>query len=215
MKLSHAIFISKANLKGSKKEKTILVFMILSIIAVSVLIGYTQLINNIMSQFENRLILKQIFIQPLTVYPDTTISGVTKDNVADILSMEHVVSGTPQPYDNYNYITFAKITDDNGCDISNSGEEYNLETLSNAITTYYVDEELSIKSIQGQQLKDAPVMSCIVPDRGMIIYDIYKDKYYTVDTAGLLGKTISINCDYNMLITQSQPQGGTWVIMKQ
>lgn len=46
------------------------------------------------------------------------------------------------------------------------------------------DDELSMVSISGQQLKDAPVMSCIVPDTGFYL-DLETDREIFIDTSYL------------------------------
>ena len=207
MKLSHTLFISKANLKGSKKEKTVLIMMILSIIAIVVLGGYLSLVNDIMSAHKNNLLVRQLYIFPPSALGEVRYKSLDEASIDEILSLDHVLSGEFQPYAGYQFPKIVSVKDEQGDDITNSSEEYDVEKLTKNLWEMMPDDELSMVSISGQQLKDAPVMSCIVPDTGFYL-DLETDREIFIDTSYLLGKTLGMSCDYQIHLYNKEPNGG-------
>lgn len=207
MKLQNTLFISKANLKGSKKEKAVLIMMILSIIAIVVLGGYLSLVNDIMSAHKNNLLVRQIYIFPPTALGEVRDKPLDEASIDEILSLNHVLSGEFQPYAGYQFPEIVSVKDEQGNDITNSSEEYDVEKLTKNLWEMMPDDELSMVSVSGQQLKDAPVMSCIVPDNGYYI-DMENDRDVFVDTSHLLGKTLGMSCDYQIHVYNKETNGG-------
>ena len=198
MKLKNCLTLSKFNLKGSKKKNSVLVMMVLTVVAITVLAGFLNVVNDIVLKSESRLSMRQILIFPTTVYPEITLKGVTKENINEVLDIEHVLSCESEPYSHETqFVDYLKITDENENEITNSKEIFNAEWLSENLYMQQVDADFSAKSFTGKQLKDAPAMSCIIPDR-LSIWDAETESSSIIEIPyeELIGKTLTVSCDY-------------------
>ena len=197
MKLKNCLTLSRFNLKGSKRKNTVLIMMVLSVIMVIVLAGFLIITTEIMEQHENKPVMHQVVIFPESRHSESSHKGVNEETLDEVLNIDHVLSCDIESYPDYQFIDITKIIDENGNDITNSSEEFQADILSNSIYEQEVDEEFYINSYIGQQLKDAPAMSCILPDIAYRL-DNSTRRYVEVETSGLLGKTLTVNCDYTI-----------------
>ncbi|MGN0456434.1 MAG: ABC transporter permease [Acutalibacteraceae bacterium] len=195
MKIHNSLFLSKANLNGSKKKNTIFIMMILSVIAVTVLSGFLNIVNDILQQNKDSLLLRQITVFPETKYPESSYKGVNEKNISEVLGIQHVRSCEPEPYESRQYVKFSKITDENGKDISNNDDTYNLYRMAEGGLRQEVDSEYSVISIKGKQLKNSAVMTCIVPDIGYV-WNGGTERFDEIGTEWLYGKTINLEYKY-------------------
>ena len=218
MRISNNLFLAKANLKGSKKKNTVMVMMILSVISVTLLVGFLNIVNAVCDQSKNAKICRQALIFPTSNFPSDNRVGVTDKNINEILSIDHVVSCEREelPYTAYESVEFTKIVDENGVDISNTTETTNLKKLTEGMEFQVYDEDFQIRVKEGKNLKDSPVMSCIVPDN-FTYYTFDDDGNYTgLDrgtTEGLIGKTLSVDLEYNINLFKKSGEGysNDWV----
>lgn len=81
----------------------------------------------------------------------------------EILSVDHIIDSEFKQFEEYQHITIEAIEDENGNDVTDSSE-FDINELNEGVHTVAVDKEFTTKAISGQQLEDAPVMSCLVPD---------------------------------------------------
>ncbi|MGN0456435.1 MAG: ABC transporter permease [Acutalibacteraceae bacterium] len=199
MKISKLLFVSRANLKGAKKKKTVLVMMILAVIAVTVLAGFLNIITYHYNTELSSIQFRQIEINPEVVYPSVSHKGVNEKTIDEVLSIDHVMSCEPMKYNEYQLFTYKEIKDDNGNNIAGEGSNIDLEELENVISGYKIDEELKVNSVVGQSLKDAPVMSCIIPDKGEV-WHFETNTVTDYDISFLFGKTLTVECPYKALV---------------
>ena len=191
MRFNINLFLAKANLNGSRRKKSVMVMMVLSVISVITLIGFLSIVNSKMEISKQRDIVRQIYIMPQSPFPQTTDIGITADNINDVLNIEHVVSCEKRPYANYQLINITKITNENGKDVTNSTNQLDTSFLNNGMNLQEIDKDFSAQMIEGESLKNAPVMSCILPHY-YLTWDSNEEHY----TDELLGKTISVDCSY-------------------
>ena len=218
MRINNNLFLAKANLKGSKKKNTVMVMMILSVISVTLLVGFLGIVSAVCEGNRNSKICRQAVIFPTSNFPSDDRVGVTDKNINEILSIDHVVSCEREelPYTAYEGVEFTKIIDENGVDISNTTETTNLKKLTEGMGSQAYDEDFQIRVKEGKNLKDSPVMSCIVPDN-FTYYTFDDDGNYTgLDrgtTEGLIGKTLSVDLEYNINLFKKSGEGysGDWV----
>ena len=199
MKLSNLIFISRANLKASKRKKSVLVMMIISVIAIIVLAGYLSKVNLSFTSKLNSSSFCQIEIAPEVVYPETSHKGVNDKNKVEILEVEHVLSCEPKNYPDYQFFEYLEIKDENGNDLLKSGSGIDEMSLEKGLSEFRIDDELAIKSAKGDNLQDSPTMSCIIPDKTYIV-DYETNKFNEFDTSWLNGKTITVKCNYHATV---------------
>ena len=192
MKLNNYLFLSKTNLKNLKRKSTVLIMMILAVVAITFLAGLLNVMKGVMNTYHNSLRCRQIMILPERIYPEVTHKGVNENTINEILNIEHVISCEKNPYQDRELPQIEKITDENGNDITNSSREFNAELLTDGFYNQYADTNFSQKSIKGEQLKDSPVMGCIIPD---FAYPYQQSK---VDASGLLGKTLTLRLNYQI-----------------
>ena len=218
MKISNNLFLAKANLKGSKKKNTVMIMMILSVISVILLVGFLGIVNAVCEDNKNSKMCRQAVIFPTSNLPSDNRVGVTDKNINEILSIDHVVSCEREelPYTAYESVEFTKIVDENGVDISNTTETTNLKKLTEGMGSQVYDEDFQIGVKEGKNLKDSPVMSCMVPDN-FTYYTFDDDGNYTgLDrgtTEGLIGKTLSVDLEYNINLFKESGEGysNDWV----
>ena len=218
MRINNNLFLAKANLKGSKKKNTVMVMMILSVISITLLVGFLGIVSAVCEGNRNSKICRQAVIFPTSNFPSDNRVGVTDKNINEILSIDHVVSCEREelPYTAYEGVEFTKIVDENGVDISNTTETTNLKKLTEGMGSQAYDEDFQIGVKEGKNLKDSPVMSCIVPDN-FTYYTFDDDGNYTgLDrgtTEGLIGKTLSVDLEYNINLFKKSGEGysGDWV----
>ncbi|MCQ4022896.1 MULTISPECIES: ABC transporter permease [unclassified Ruminococcus] len=199
MNISKLLFVSRANLKGAKRKKTVLVMMVLAVISVAVLANFLNLIAYNYNTKLNSIEFRQIEVDPEVVYPSHSYKGVNDKTIDEVLSIEHVVSCEPIRYNEYQSFDIIDIKDDNGNDVTVNGNEIDLEKIERVLGEYRVDEELTVNCAVGQSLKDSPVMSCIIPDKGML----FNQENFTMsdyDISYLYGKTLTVECLYNALV---------------
>lgn len=199
MKISKLLFVSKANLKGAKRKKTVLIMMILAVVAVTVLAGFLNIIIYNYNTDLSSSKLKKIQVNPEVVYPSGSHKGVNEKTIDEVLSIEHVESCEPMKYNEYQSFTYKEIKDDNGNNIAGEGSDIDFEELEKVISEYQIDEELEVNSVVGQSLKDAPVMSCIMPDKGEM-WHIETNTVTDYDISFLYGKTLTVECPYKALV---------------
>ena len=217
MRISNNLFLARANLKGSKRKNTVMVMMILSVVAVTLLVGFLSIVNTTCDEYKNMKICRQGYIMPESCYPndekEVTDQGITDKTIGDVLSLEHVVSCEKVVLPTtLQYLTVNKITDENGEDISNTTAETNLKKINESIGYQYHDDDLVDKVIKGKGLDETPVMSCILPNK--YTYEEYDDKAgeFTgykeeIDTESLLGKTLDVEYEYNIHAYKKQGDG--------
>ena len=213
MRISNNLFLAKANLKGSKKKNTVMVMMILSVISVTLLVGFLGVANNICECKTNYKYCRQVYVFPKSEYEEDGKVGVTEKTKNAILETEHVVSCEKVVLPTtLQYLTVNKITDENGEDISNTTAETNLKKINESIGYQYHDDDLVNKVIKGKGLDETPVMSCILPNK--YTYEEYDDKAgeFTgykeeIDTESLLGKTLDVEYEYNIHAYKKQGDG--------
>ena len=218
MRINNNLFLAKANLKGSKKKNTVMVMMILSVISVTLLVGFLGIVSAVCEDNRNSKMCRQAVIFPTSNFPSDNRVGVTDKNINEILSIDHVVSCEREelPYTAYESVEFTKIVDENGVDISNTTETTNLKKLTEGMESQAYDEDFQIGVKEGKNLKDSPVMSCIVPDN-FTYYTFDDDGNYTgLDrgtTEGLIGKTLSVDLEYNINLFKKSGEGysNDWV----
>ena len=213
MRINNNLFLAKANLKGSKKKNTGMVMMILSVISVTLLVGFLGVANNICEGKTNYKYCRQVYVFPKSEYEEDGKVGVTEKTKNAILETEHVVSCEKVVLPTtLQYLTVNKITDENGEDISNTTAETNLKKINESIGYQYHDDDLVNKVIKGKGLDETPVMSCILPNK--YTYEEYDDKAgeFTgykeeIDTESLLGKTLDVEYEYNIHVYKKQGDG--------
>ena len=213
MRINNNLFLAKANLKGSKKKNTVMVMMILSVISVTLLVGFLGVANNICEGKTNYKYCRQVYVFPKSEYEEDGKVGVTEKTINTILETEHVVSCEKVVLPTtLQYLTVNKITDENGEDISNTTAETNLKKINESIGYQYHDDDLVNKVIKGKGLDETPVMSCILPNK--YTYEEYDDKAgeftgYSeeIDTESLLGKTLDVEYEYNIHVYKKQGYG--------
>ena len=218
MRINNNLFLAKANLKGSKKKNTVMVMMILSVISITLLVGFLGIVSAVCEGNRNSKICRQAVIFPTSNFPSDNKVGVTDKNINEILSIDHVVSCEREelPYTAYEGVEFTKIIDENGVDISNTTETTNLKKLTEGMGSQAYDEDFQIGVKEGKNLKDSPVMSCIIPDN-FTYYTFDDDGNYTgLDrgtTEGLIGKTLSVDLEYNINLFKKSGEGysNDWV----
>ncbi|MEE1126280.1 MAG: ABC transporter permease [Acutalibacteraceae bacterium] len=205
MKISSNLLIAKANLNGSKKKNTIQFMMILSVVSIIVLVGFLNIVNTKINFYKDKDILKQIYIMPTSSI--SSLRGVTKNNINEILCIEHIVSCKKQPYANYQLISINEIFDENNKKITNTTEDLNIENYIFGFSMQEVDSNYSSEIIDGKSLDESPSMSCIVP------HYIVDEENNTIDTSKLLGKTLSIKNNYLIHLYSKDENGkytGEW-----
>ena len=190
MKLKYSIFLSKANLHGSKRKNTVTIMMILSVASLILLAGFIAILTDVLNVYNENIRCRQILVSPEIVYPESAGKGVNEKTKDEVLKIDHVVSCEKELYSNYQASFVQKIKDENGKDITESLGELTPEKIASGINTQFVDSEFSSKIIKGEQLRDAPVMSCIAPDYG---YPYRESKF---DASELLGKTLTVKVPY-------------------
>jgi cell division protein FtsX len=213
MRISNNLFLAKANLKGSKKKNTVMVMMILSVISVTLLVGFLGVANNICEGKTNYKCCRQVYVFPKSEYEEDGKVGVTEKTINTILETEHVVSCEKVVLPTtLQFININKITDENGEDISNTTAETNLKKINEAIGYQFHDDDLVDKVIKGRGLDKTPVMSCILPNK--YTYEEYDDKAgeFTgykeeIDTESLLGKTLDVEYEYSIHAYKKQGDG--------
>ena len=213
MRISNNLFLARANLKGSKKKNTVMVMMILSVISITLLVGFLGVANNICEGKSNYKYCRQVYVFPKSEYEEDGKVGVTEKTKNAILETEHVVSCEKVVLPTtLQYLTVNKITDENGEDISNTTAETNLKKINESIGYQYHDDDLVDKVIKGKGLDETPVMSCILPNK--YTYEEYDDKAgeFTgykeeIDTESLLGKTLDVEYEYSIHAYKKQGDG--------
>ena len=213
MRISNNLFLARANLKGSKKKNTVMVMMILSVISITLLVGFLGVANNICEGKSNYKYCRQVYVFPKSEYEEDGKVGVTEKTINTILETEHVVSCEKVVLPTtLQYLTVNKITDENGEDISNTTAETNLKKINESIGYQYHDDDLVNKVIKGKGLDETPVMSCILPNK--YTYEEYDDKAgeFTgykeeIDTESLLGKTLDVEYEYSIHAYKKQGDG--------
>ena len=205
MRISNNLFLARANLKGSKRKNTVMVMMILSVVAVTLLVGFLSIVNTTCDEYKNKKICRQGYIMPESCYPndekEVTKQGITDKTIGDVLSLEHVVSCERAALPTVpEMITITKITDENNKDVSNTTNETNLDKLTAGLGDQFYDSDYINKVIKGTGLDKAPEMSCILPHT-FTYEDIDEDLGKTVarekiSTESLIGKTITVDLEY-------------------
>ena len=200
MRISNNLFLARANLKGSKRKNTVMVMMILSVVAVTLLVGFLSIVNTTCDEYKNKKICRQGYIMPESCYPSGG-KGVTDKTMGDVLSLEHVVSCERAALPTVpEMITITKITDENNKDVSNTTSETNLDKLTAGLGDQFYDSDYINKVIKGTGLDKAPEMSCILPHT-FTYEDIDEDLGVTtarekISTESLIGKTITVDLEY-------------------
>ena len=203
MRINNNLFLAKANLKGSKKKNTVMVMMILSVISITLLLGFLGVANTVLEQNKNAKCYRQAVIFPKTEYEEVESVGVTNKNIKEILSIDHVISCEKRDLPPSESITVTKILDENNKNISNTTNETSLEKINEDMCSQIYDEDLVTRVIKGTNLDKSPVMSCILPDTFTYVeYDYKKDEFTgkkeRIATESLLGKTLSVDLEYNI-----------------
>ena len=203
MRINNNLFLAKANLKGSKKKNTVMVMMILSVIAITLLLGFLGVANTVLEQNKNAKCYRQAVIFPKTEYEEVESVGVTNKNIKEILSIDHVISCEKRDLPPSESITVTKILDENNKNISNTTNETSLKKINEDMCSQIYDEDLVTRVIKGTNLDKSPVMSCILPDTFTYVeYDYKKDEFTgkkeRIATESLLGKTLSVDLEYNI-----------------
>ena len=200
MRISNNLFLARANLKGSKRKNTVMVMMILSVVAVTLLVGFLSIVNTTCDEYKNKKICRQGYIMPESCYKNEA-KGVTDKTIGDVLSLEHVVSCERAALPTVpEMIAITKITDENNKDVSNTTSETNLDKLTASLGDQFYDSDYINKVIKGTGLDKAPEMSCILPHT-FTYEDIDEDLGKTVarekiSTESLIGKTITVDLEY-------------------
>ena len=203
MRINNNLFLAKANLKGSKKKNTVMVMMILSVISITLLLGFLGVANTVLEQNKNAKCYRQAVIFPKTEYEEVESVGVTNKNIKEILSIDHVISCEKRDLPPSESITVTKILDENNKNISNTTNETSLKKINEDMCSQIYDEDLVTRVIKGTNLDKSPVMSCILPDTFTYVeYDYKKDEFTgkkeRIATESLLGKTLSVDLEYNI-----------------
>ena len=203
MRINNNLFLAKANLKGSKRKDTVMVMMILSVISVTLLLGFLGVANTVLEQNKNAKCYRQAVIFPKTEYEEVESVGVTNKNIKEILSIDHVISCEKRDLPPSESITVTKILDENNKNISNTTNETSLKKINEDMCSQIYDEDLVTRVIKGTNLDKSPVMSCILPDTFTYVeYDYKKDEFTgkkeRIATESLLGKTLSVDLEYNI-----------------
>ena len=205
MKLINTFRLARLNLKGLKRKKLIIIMMSLSVVCITVLAGFLNLTNDILQQQKNKLLFRQVTVFP-ELAPPQTYKGVNEKTMDEILSVDHIIDSEFKQFEEYQHITIEAIEDENGNDVTDSSE-FDINELNEGVHTVAVDKEFTTKAISGQQLEDAPVMSCLVPDYAEKLI-VETRRYEKFDPGPLLGKTLTINCDYSLRLFQKSELGG-------
>ena len=203
MRIKNNLFLSKANLKGSKKKNTVMVMMILSVISITLLVGFLGVVNTVLEQNKNAKCYRQAVIFPKTEYEEVESVGVTNKNIKEILSIDHVISCEKRDLPPSESITVTKILDENNKNISNTTNETSLKKINEDMCSQIYDEDSVTKVVKGTNLDKSPVMSCILPDTFTYVEYDYKKYEFTgkkerIATESLLGKTLSVDLEYNI-----------------
>ena len=203
MRINNNLFLARANLKGSKKKNTVMVMMILSVISITLLVGFLGVANTVLEQNKNAKCYRQAVIFPKTEYEEVESVGVTNKNIKEILSIDHVISCEKRDLPPSESITVTKILDENNKNISNTTNETSLEKINEDMCSQIYDEDLVTRVIKGTNLDKSPVMSCILPDTFTYVeYNYEKDELTgrkeRIATENLLGKTLSVDLEYNI-----------------
>ena len=203
MRINNNLFLAKANLKGSKRKNTVMVMMILSVISVTLLLGFLGVANTVLEQNKNAKCYRQAVIFPKTEYEEVESVGVTNKNIKEILSIDHVISCEKRDLPPSESITVTKILDENNKNISNTTNETSLKKINEDMCSQIYDEDLVTRVIKGTNLDKSPVMSCILPDTFTYVeYNYEKDELTgrkeRIATENLLGKTLSVDLEYNI-----------------
>ena len=203
MRINNNLFLAKANLKGSKRKDTVMVMMILSVISVTLLVGFLGVANTVLEQNKNAKCYRQAVIFPKTEYEEVESVGVTNKNIKEILSIDHVISCEKRDLPPSESITVTKILDEKNKNISNTTNETSLEKINEDMCSQIYDEDLVTRVIKGTNLDKSPVMSCILPDTFTYVeYNYEKDELTgrkeRIATENLLGKTLSVDLEYNI-----------------
>ncbi len=213
MRIKNNLFLAKANLKGSAKKNTVQAMMILSVISITLLVGFLGVANNICEGKTNYKSCRQVYVFPKSEYEKDGEVGVTEKTINTILETDHVVTCEKVVLPTtLQYLTVNKITDENGEDISNTAAETNLKKINEGMGYQYHDDDLVDKVIKGKGLDETPVMSCILPNKFTYKeYDNaageltgYKEE---IDTESLLGKTIDVEYEYSIHVYKKQGYG--------
>lgn len=205
MKLKNAFSLARLNLKGTKRKKIIIIMMSLSVVCITVLAGFLNLTNDILQQQKSKLLFRQVAVYP-ELAPPQTYKGVNEKTMDEILSVDHVIDSEFKQFEEYQLVSIEAIEDENGNDVTSS-PEFDIDEINEGMGAVVADKELFTKSISGQQLEDAPVMSCLVPDYPQK-YIADSSRYEKFDPGPLLGKTLTINCDYSLRLFQKSELGG-------
>ena len=205
MKLINTFRLARLNLKGLKRKKLIIIMMSLSVVCITVLAGFLNLTNDILQQQKSKLLFRQVTVFP-ELAPPQTYKGVNEKTMDEILSVDHIIDSEFKQFEEYQHITIEAIEDENGNDVTDSSE-FDINELNEGVHTVAVDKEFTTKAISGQQLEDAPVMSCLVPDYAEKLI-VETRRYEKFDPGPLLGKTLTINCDYSLRLFQKSELGG-------
>ena len=212
MRINNNLFLAKANLKGSKKKNTVMVMMILSVISVTLLVGFLGVANTVLEQNKNAKCYRQAVIFPKTEYEEVESVGVTNKNIKEILSIDHVISCEKRDLPPSESITVTKILDENNKNISNTTNETSLKKINEDMCSQIYDEDLVTRVIKGTNLDKSPVMSCILPDTFTYVeYNYEKDELTgrkeRIATENLLGKTLSVDLEYNIHLFKKSGEG--------
>ena len=123
MRISNNLFLARANLKGSKRKNTVMVMMILSVVAVTLLVGFLSIVNTTCDEYKNKMFelftsSKELFNHLIALCDNKNWSydcvwDIIGDDIIDII-----------PYGNSKVI----VEDPNGFEYL--GKYYNLEGVN-------------------------------------------------------------------------------------
>ncbi len=192
MKLKNSLFLSRANLHGSKRKNTVFVMMIFAVIATVLLASYINIYSGVLWDLMNNPSTKTLYLVPFRInYPDSNMINLSEETKADVLNIEHVISVESAKYADYQLPEIKKITDENGNDVTNSLGELTPEKIIASVQIQRSDNNLLVKSLDGKNIAEESVMSCYLPDYGCLYYG------GRVNLSELLGKTITFEYDYS------------------
>ena len=117
MKLKNSLFLSRANLHGSMRKSAVFTMMILAVVAVVLLAGFSNIFTNMLTTYKNDPALRTVFIFPAQNFFNNQTGEYDKGTFTvndaireDILNIDHVLSCEPLPYSRIDQAQMRKAT---------------------------------------------------------------------------------------------------------
>ena len=127
MKLRNLFFLSRANLKGAKRKKSVFTMTVLTVVSIVLLAGFSEIFSNIIYAYKNDPDCRTLLIYPQELHydPDTgelrSTNNMNESFKEEILKIDHVLSCEPAACTRMSQLPeISEIRDENGNDVTDA-----------------------------------------------------------------------------------------------